>query len=135
MHCILIEGKMSELSRSSSTITDQSMTAGTLGLLIDSFAQTEQIISPLMEDSAIQSSTSRDMIDSGVVEQQKSTYKERNISVTDDEDVVYSASGSVDEGDQQQHQLRYQSVCEEEHDDPAEQQDSNNSNTTVNFYL
>ncbi|XP_065084238.1 RB1-inducible coiled-coil protein 1 isoform X2 [Ochlerotatus camptorhynchus] len=122
--------KMSELSRSSSTITDQSMTAGTPGLLIDSFAQTEQIISPLMEDSAIQSSTSRDMIDSGVVEQQKSTYKERNISVTDEEDIVYSVSGSVDEGDQQQHQLRFQSVCEEEHDDPAEQQDSSNSNTT-----
>lgn len=127
------KSKMSELSRSSSTITDQSITAGTPGLLIDSFAQTEQIISPLMEDSAIQSSTSRDMIDSGVVEQQKSTYKERNISVTDEEDVVYSASGSVDEGDQQQqqHRLRYQSVCEEEQDEPAEQQDSNNSNTTL----
>lgn len=128
---------MSELSRSSSTITDQSMTAGTPGLLIDSFAQTEQIISPLMEDSAIKSSTSRDMIDSGVVEQQKSTYKERNISITDDEDMVYSASGSVDDGDQRQQRLRYESVCEEEHDNPPEpsQPDSINSNTTVNFFL
>lgn len=128
---------MSELSRSSSTITDQSVTAGTPGLLIDSFAQTEQIISPLMEDSAIKSSTSRDMIDSGVVEQQKSTYKERNISVTDDEDLVYSASGSVDEADQQQQLLRYESVCEEDQDSSSEppQHDSNNSNTTVNFYL
>ncbi|XP_021700951.1 RB1-inducible coiled-coil protein 1 isoform X3 [Aedes aegypti] len=125
--------KPSELSRSSSTITDQSTTAGTPGLLIDSFAQTEQIISPLMEDSAIKSSTSRDMIDSGVVEQQKSTYKERNISVTDDEDVVYSASGSLDDGDHQQQRLRYESVCEEEHDNPSDpsQQDSNNSNTTL----
>ncbi|XP_062546074.1 RB1-inducible coiled-coil protein 1 isoform X2 [Armigeres subalbatus] len=124
--------KMSELSRSSSTITDQSVTAGTPGLLIDSFAQTEQIISPLMEDSAIKSSTSRDMIDSGVVEQQKSTYKERNISVTDDEDLVYSASGSVDEADQQQQLLRYESVCEEDQDSSSEppQHDSNNSNTT-----
>nr|XP_029724864.1 RB1-inducible coiled-coil protein 1 isoform X4 [Aedes albopictus] len=126
------KSKMSELSRSSSTITDQSMTAGTPGLLIDSFAQTEQIISPLMEDSAIKSSTSRDMIDSGVVEQQKSTYKERNISITDDEDMVYSASGSVDDGDQRQQRLRYESVCEEEHDNPPEpsQPDSINSNTT-----
>lgn len=123
--------KMSELSRSSSTITDQSITAGTAGLLIDSFAQTEQLISPSLEDSAIQSSTSRDMIDSGVVEQQKSTYKERNISVTDEEDIVYSASGSVDEADQLQHRLRHQSVCEERQDDPADQQDSNNSNTTL----
>lgn len=127
------KSKLSELSRSSSTITDQSMTAGTPGLLIDSFAQTEQIISPLMEDSAIKSSTSRDMIDSGVAEQQKSSYKERNVSITDDEDMVYSASGSVDDGDQRQHRFRYESVCEEEHDNPSEpsQPDSINSNTTL----
>lgn len=123
--------KISDLCRSSSMITEQSITAGTPGLLIDSFAQTEQVISPLMEDSAIQSSTSRDMIDSGVVEQHKSSYKERNISVTDEEDVVYSASGSVDEGDRNQHRLRYQNVCDEKQDDPVGQQDSNNSNTTL----
>lgn len=140
--------KLSELSRSSSTITDQSMAAITTtststtttgtspGLLIDSFAQTEQLVSPLMEDSAIKSSTSRDMIDSGVVDQNQqnqqqriSLYKERNISVTDDEDVGYgggagSASASVDESDSQQQQhsrLRYESVCEEEH--PEEEED------------
>lgn len=131
------KSKLPELSRSSSTITDQSVTTGTPGLLIDSFAQTEQITSPLMDDSAIKTSTSRDMIDSGVVEQQKSTYKERNISVTDDEDVAYcgSASASAEDINQQQ-RLRYQSVCEEEQDDLAEEpQESNNSNTTVNFYL
>lgn len=167
--------KLSELSRSSSTITDQSMAAITTtststttattttgtspaGLLIDSFAQTEQLVSPLMEDSAIKSSTSRDMIDSGVVDQQNqnqqqriSLYKERNISVTDDEDVGYgggagSASASVDESDSQQHQLqhsrlRYESVCEEEHpeeeeDDVVDQQPApEGGNTTVNFYL
>lgn len=169
--------KLSELSRSSSTITDQSMAAITTtststttattttgtspaGLLIDSFAQTEQLVSPLMEDSAIKSSTSRDMIDSGVVDQQNqnqqqriSLYKERNISVTDDEDVGYgggagSASASVDESDSQQHQLqhsrlRYESVCEEEHPEEGEEEDDvvdqqpapEGGNTTVNFYL
>ncbi|XP_055541305.1 RB1-inducible coiled-coil protein 1 isoform X2 [Wyeomyia smithii] len=123
------KSKSSTLSRSSSTITDQSVTAGTPGLLIDSFAQTEQMTSPLMEDSSIKTSTSRDMIDSGVVEQLKSTYKERNISITDEEDVTYSgsASGSVDFADQDR--LRYQSVCEE--DEERQQPDSINSNTTV----
>lgn len=111
------------------------MTAGTAGLLIDSFAQTEHSISPMMDDSAINISSSRDMIDSGVVEQQKSTRKERNISVsvTDDEDVVYSVSGSVDEGDQQQQLLRYESLCEEDLDSSSDQpeHDSNTSNTTL----
>lgn len=163
----------SKMSRSSSTITEQGLaaafnsvvpaTAGTSpGLLIDSFAQTEQLGSPAghMEDSAIKSSTSRDMIDSGVVEQNLqnqhqqriSTYKERNISVTDDEDVGYgggagSASASVDESDsQQQTRLRYESVCEEEQpedEEEREQQDvvdqqqpaPEGGNTTVNYYL
>lgn len=164
----------SKMSRSSSTITEQGLvaainsvvttTTGTSpGLLIDSFAQTEQLGSPgtQMEDSAIKSSTSRDMIDSGVVEQNQknqqeriSTYKERNISVTDDEDVGYgggagSASASVDESDSQQQQqqtrLRYESVCEEEQPEEedeheqelADQQQSapEGGNTTVNFNL
>lgn len=161
----------SKMSRSSSTITEQGMvaainsvvtaTTGTSpGLLIDSFAQTEQLGSPgiQMEDSTIKSSTSRDMIDSGVVEQNQknqqeriSTYKERNISVTDDEDVGYgggagSASASVDESDSQQQQqtrLRYESVCEEEQpeeEDEHEQELADQSapeggNTTVNFNL
>lgn len=142
--------KLSELSRSSSTITDQSIattTTGTSpGLLIDSFAQTEQLVSPLMEDSAIKSSTSHDMVDSGVVEQQTqqqriSSYKERNISVTDDEDVGYgggagSASASVDESDsQQQTRLRYESVCEEEHqeDEVVDQQPAPESANTTDY--
>uniref|UniRef100_A0A1Q3F2E3 RB1-inducible coiled-coil protein 1 n=1 Tax=Culex tarsalis TaxID=7177 RepID=A0A1Q3F2E3_CULTA len=140
----------SKMSRSSSTITEQGLaaamssvvttTTGTSpGLLIDSFAQTEQLGSPtgkLEEDSAIKSSTSRDMIDSGVVEQNLqnlhqqriSTYKERNISVTDDEDVGYgggagSASASVDESEQQQQtRLRYESVCEEEQPEEVEEE-------------
>lgn len=133
------------------------------GLLIDSFAQTEQLGSPLgqMEDSAIKTSASRDMIDSGVAEQNLqnqqqqqriSTYKERNISVTDDEDVGYgggagSASASVDESDSQQQQtrLRYESVCEEEQPEAEEEQEDvvdqpqqpapEGGNTTVNYYL
>ncbi|XP_038114405.1 RB1-inducible coiled-coil protein 1 isoform X4 [Culex quinquefasciatus] len=142
----------SKMSRSSSTITEQGLaaainsvvttTTGTSpGLLIDSFAQTEQLGSPLgqMEDSAIKTSASRDMIDSGVAEQNLqnqqqqqriSTYKERNISVTDDEDVGYgggagSASASVDESDSQQQQtrLRYESVCEEEQPEAEEEQE------------
>ncbi|XP_058819964.1 RB1-inducible coiled-coil protein 1 isoform X2 [Topomyia yanbarensis] len=128
------KSKMTELSRSSSTITDQSITAGTHGLLIDSFAQTEQSTSQLMEDSAIiKTSASRDMIDSGVAEQQKSTYKERNISVTDDDEVTYSASASASVDDGEQDRLRYQSVCEEEQDELAEETQSGsiNSNTTV----
>lgn len=120
------KSKITALSRSSSTVTDQNITTGTPGFLIDSFAQTEQIISPLMEDSAIKTSTSRDMIDSGVV---KSTYKERNIGVTDEDDMTYpgSASGSVDVVDQDQ--LRYQSVYEEDED--RQQSESINSNTTL----
>lgn len=126
--------KISELSRSSSTITDQSITVGTT--VTDSFAQTEQIISPLLEDSAINSSTSRDMIDSGVVEQQKSTYKERNISVTDDEDVVYSGNVGASAVEDDPRRLRPQSFCEEEQDELQEQQEnSNTNNTTVKFYL
>uniref|UniRef100_A0A8D8EZ07 RB1-inducible coiled-coil protein 1 n=1 Tax=Culex pipiens TaxID=7175 RepID=A0A8D8EZ07_CULPI len=146
----------SKMSRSSSTITEQGLaaainsvvtstttTTGTSpGLLIDSFAQTEQLGSPLgqMEDSAIKTSASRDMIDSGVAEQNLqnqqqqqqriSTYKERNISVTDDEDVGYgggagSASASVDESDSQQQQtrLRYESVCEEEQPEGEEERE------------
>lgn len=167
-----LTGKM---SRSSSTITEQGLAAainsvvtGTTtttgsspGLLIDSFAQTEQLGSPLdqMEDSAIKTSASRDMIDSGVAEQNLqnqhqriSTYKERNISVTDDEDVGYgggagSASASVDESDSQQQQtrLRYESVCEEEQPEGEEEREEvveqqqqpapEGGNTTVNYYL
>lgn len=165
----------SKMSRSSSTITEQGLaaainsvvtgtttTTGTSpGLLIDSFAQTEQLGSPLgqMEDSAIKTSASRDMIDSGVAEQNLqnqhqriSTYKERNISVTDDEDVGYgggagSASASVDESDSQQQQtrLRYESVCEEEQPEGEEEREEvveqqqqpapEGGNTTVNYYL
>uniref|UniRef100_A0A8D8LDM2 RB1-inducible coiled-coil protein 1 n=1 Tax=Culex pipiens TaxID=7175 RepID=A0A8D8LDM2_CULPI len=168
----------SKMSRSSSTITEQGLaaainsvvtstttTTGTSpGLLIDSFAQTEQLGSPLgqMEDSAIKTSASRDMIDSGVAEQNLqnqqqqqqriSTYKERNISVTDDEDVGYgggagSASASVDESDSQQQQtrLRYESVCEEEQPEGEEEREDvvdqqqqpapEGGNTTVNYYL
>lgn len=131
------KSKFAELTRSSSTITEKSIATETpAGVLIDSFAQTEHITSPLLEDSAIKSSTSRDMIDSGVVEQQKSVYKERNISVTDEEDVAYCGSTSASVDDNEQQRLRYQSVCEEEQDDLAEEiEESNSSNTTVNFYL
>uniref|UniRef100_A0AAG5D7Z0 RB1-inducible coiled-coil protein 1 n=1 Tax=Anopheles atroparvus TaxID=41427 RepID=A0AAG5D7Z0_ANOAO len=62
------------------------------------------------------STASRDMIDSGVAEQQRSSYRERNISITDEDDIAVrpvgiGSDGSID-------RIRYQSVCEEE--DPAE---------------
>lgn len=129
----IVSGKVTTLSRSSSTITDQSVSTGTSGLFIDSFAQTEESTSPIMGSSSTKACSSQDMVDSIAVEHQKNTYKERNISITDDEDATHSgsASGSVDVADQDR--LRYQSVCEE--DEESLQPDSVNSNTTVNFYL
>ncbi|XP_053694143.1 RB1-inducible coiled-coil protein 1 isoform X2 [Sabethes cyaneus] len=123
------KSKVTTLSRSSSTITEQSATAGTSGLLVDSFAQTEQTTSsPPMEDSSIRPCSTQDMVDSAVAEELKSTSKERNISVTDEEEATYSgsASGSVDAADHDR--LRYQSVCEE---DEEVQPEDNNSNTTL----
>jgi hypothetical protein len=72
-----------ERKNSSSEPVSRSMSTETCnpaGLLIDSFAQTE-ILVPLLEDST----TSRDMIDSGVVDQ-RMFYKERNISVTEEDE-------------------------------------------------
>uniref|UniRef100_W4VRG4 RB1-inducible coiled-coil protein 1 n=1 Tax=Corethrella appendiculata TaxID=1370023 RepID=W4VRG4_9DIPT len=86
--------------------------------LIDSFAQTESVM-PILEDTTIKSttsSTSHDMIDSGVVEQQKSVYKERNISVDDD-----SASLINDDDN-----TRYKSVSEEEQQDTQEDEVKSN---------
>ncbi|XP_055711061.1 RB1-inducible coiled-coil protein 1 isoform X2 [Phlebotomus papatasi] len=51
--------------------------------LMDSFAQTESL-DTLIEDVA----TAKDMVDSGVDAQQKSVYKERNISVTEEDEPV-----------------------------------------------
>uniref|UniRef100_A0A182P687 RB1-inducible coiled-coil protein 1 n=1 Tax=Anopheles epiroticus TaxID=199890 RepID=A0A182P687_9DIPT len=91
------------------------------GQLIDSFAQTDRPTSSSTTaigdgSKSPTSTTSRDMIDSGVVEQQRSSYRERNISITDEEDVVagIGSTGSID-------RIRYQSVCEEEN--PAEDED------------
>uniref|UniRef100_A0A182MAP5 RB1-inducible coiled-coil protein 1 n=1 Tax=Anopheles culicifacies TaxID=139723 RepID=A0A182MAP5_9DIPT len=97
------------------------------GRLIDSFAQTEQPTSSsttalteamlIGDGSKSPTGTSRDMIDSGVVEQQRSSYRERNISITDEDDMVagIGSTGSID-------RIRYQSVCEEE--DPADEDDT-----------
>ncbi|XP_052892880.1 RB1-inducible coiled-coil protein 1 isoform X2 [Anopheles moucheti] len=101
------------------------------GRLIDSFAQTEQpssssttvsteamlIGTSIGDGSKSPTGTSRDMIDSGVVEQQRSSYRERNISITDEDDLVagIGSTGSID-------RIRYQSVCEE--DDPAGEDDT-----------
>ncbi|XP_035915317.1 RB1-inducible coiled-coil protein 1 isoform X2 [Anopheles stephensi] len=95
------------------TIAMQSSSSAA-GRLIDSFAQTEQPASTstrlIGDGSKSPTATSRDMIDSGVVE--RSSYRERNISNTDDDDLVagIDSTGSID-------RIRYQSVCEEE--DPA----------------
>ncbi|XP_049533094.1 RB1-inducible coiled-coil protein 1 isoform X2 [Anopheles darlingi] len=101
--------------------------------LIDSFAQTEvpSTTSPSLTTTSSSTSTvagttatsgttligspgsptgsSRDMTDSGVV---RSSYRERNISITDEDDIppVIGSDGSID-------RIRYQSVCEE--DDPT----------------
>lgn len=50
---------------------------------MDSFAQTESL-DTLIEDVG----TAKDMVDSGVDAQQKSVYKERNISVTEEDEPV-----------------------------------------------
>uniref|UniRef100_A0A182NGK6 RB1-inducible coiled-coil protein 1 n=1 Tax=Anopheles dirus TaxID=7168 RepID=A0A182NGK6_9DIPT len=100
---------------------------------IDSFAQTEQPTSSSTtapaattmmligastgDGSKSPTGASRDMIDSGVVEQQRSSYRERNISITDEDDVVVAGRGSTGSIDR----IRYQSVCEEE--DPAAGED------------
>lgn len=93
--------------------------------------------SSLIEGTIINTSTSQDMTDSGVVEQQKS-YKERTISATDEEDITYSriTSSSADDNDPQ-YRLRNQSVCEEIQEDLVDspQQERINSSTTVNFFL
>uniref|UniRef100_A0A2M3Z011 RB1-inducible coiled-coil protein 1 n=1 Tax=Anopheles braziliensis TaxID=58242 RepID=A0A2M3Z011_9DIPT len=101
--------------------------------LIDSFAQTEvpSVTSTLITTTSSSTTTvapttvtsgttligspgsptgsSRDMTDSGVV---RSSYRERNISITDEDDIppVIGSDGSID-------RIRYQSVCEE--DDPT----------------
>ncbi|XP_050084411.1 RB1-inducible coiled-coil protein 1 isoform X2 [Anopheles aquasalis] len=101
--------------------------------LIDSFAQTEvpSATSTLITTTSSSTTTvaattvtsgttligspgsptgsSRDMTDSGVV---RSSYRERNISITDEDDIppVIGSDGSID-------RIRYQSVCEE--DDPT----------------
>ncbi|XP_041780236.1 RB1-inducible coiled-coil protein 1 isoform X3 [Anopheles merus] len=99
------------------------------GQLIDSFAQTDHptpsstttssTTGGMADGSKSPTAASRDMIDSGVVEQQRSSYRERNISITDEEDGVVGSfgigsTGSID-------RIRYQSVCEE--DDPADGDD------------
>ncbi|XP_052868836.1 RB1-inducible coiled-coil protein 1 isoform X2 [Anopheles cruzii] len=91
--------------------------------LIDSFAQTEvppttttttigSPGSPAGDGSKSPTGSNRDMIDSGVVEQQRSSYRERNVSITDEDDIppVIGSHGSID-------RIRYQSVCEEEDPD------------------
>uniref|UniRef100_A0A182Q3V8 RB1-inducible coiled-coil protein 1 n=1 Tax=Anopheles farauti TaxID=69004 RepID=A0A182Q3V8_9DIPT len=106
--------------------TSTAIGASSTGRLIDSFAQTEQptsssttagaattVIQITGDGSKSPTAASRDMIDSGVVEQQRSSYRERNISITDEDDVVVAGRGSTGSIDR----IRYQSVCEEE--DPA----------------
>lgn len=55
-------------------------------LLIDSFAQTDT--QNLLMDTATGGSSSSDMVDSGVDSQHKSIFKERNISLTEDDEVL-----------------------------------------------
>lgn len=79
---------------------------------IDSCAQTEMLLDPVLEDTMTTSESrqqlldeGKDMIDSGVVTQQKSCYKDRNESVTEvDEDQMM-----LDD-----HPCHYVSVSEEE---------------------
>ncbi|XP_053672336.1 RB1-inducible coiled-coil protein 1 [Anopheles nili] len=127
-------GESSIMQQSTSaSVTIEVQPSGTSGRLIDSFAQTEQptesattvstsattmlIGTPTGDGSKSPTTASRDMIDSGVAEQQRSGYRERNISITDDDDVVVGigSTGSID-------RIRYQSVCEEE--DPAGDDDT-----------
>lgn len=56
-------------------------------LLIDSFAQTDTQQNMLL-DTATGGSSSSDMVDSGVDSQHKSIFKERNISVTEDDECL-----------------------------------------------
>jgi hypothetical protein len=53
-------------------------------LLTDSFAQTDT--QTVLLDTAAGGTSSSDMVDSGVDSQHKSLFKERNISVTEDEE-------------------------------------------------
>lgn len=55
-------------------------------LLIDSFAQTDT--HTLQLDTATGGTSSSDMVDSGVDSQHKSIFKERNISVTEDDECL-----------------------------------------------
>ncbi|XP_059618190.1 RB1-inducible coiled-coil protein 1 isoform X2 [Phlebotomus argentipes] len=72
------------VSRSTSTeLPSSSSVAQTSTHLMDSFAQTE-CLDTLIEDV----SSPKDMVDSGVEAQQKSAYKERNISVTEEDEPV-----------------------------------------------
>lgn len=82
--------------------------------LIDSFAQTEtNTADHLLLDSAAACS-SNDMVDSGVGSQHKSTNKERNPSVMDDdEDISFTDD-----------RLRYKNVSEEEEEENEGQKDN-----------
>lgn len=55
-------------------------------ILIDSFAQTDT--QNILLDTATGGTSSSDMVDSGVDSQHKSIFKERNISVTEDDEVL-----------------------------------------------
>lgn len=68
--------------------------------LINSFAQTDYL-DTVMEDAV--TASGKDMIDSGVVTHQKSVYKERNMSVTEEDETT-----SLED------RCRYVSVSEEE---------------------
>ncbi|XP_049279867.1 RB1-inducible coiled-coil protein 1 isoform X1 [Anopheles funestus] len=112
-----------EMQSSSNTAP---ISTSAVGRLIDSFAQTEQptpssttalteamlIGTSIGDGSKSPTGTSRDMIDSGVVEQQRSSYRERNISITDEDDLVVGIGSTGS----------YQSVCEEE--DPVGEDDT-----------
>uniref|UniRef100_A0A6B2EHA8 RB1-inducible coiled-coil protein 1 n=1 Tax=Phlebotomus kandelakii TaxID=1109342 RepID=A0A6B2EHA8_9DIPT len=88
------------VSRSTSTeLPSGSVIAPVSIHLMDSFAQTE-CLDTLIEDV----SSSKDMVDSGVDAQQKSGYKERNISVTEENEPVSLTD----------QRSRYISVSEEE---------------------
>ncbi|XP_061509427.1 RB1-inducible coiled-coil protein 1 isoform X1 [Anopheles gambiae] len=129
---VTIEMQSSSSSRSGGGVGGGTLpitTSATAGQLIDSFAQTDHptpsstttssTTGGMADGSKSPTAASRDMIDSGVVEQQRSSYRERNISITDEEDGVVGSfgigsTGSID-------RIRYQSVCEE--DDPADGDD------------
>lgn len=87
---------------------DRSRIEKSAQILIDSFAQTEM---PSDEITASTSSTiCHDMVDSGVDSQLRSIYKERNISVTEEDEPI---SLSDD-------RFRYKSVSEEEMEEVEE---------------